>query len=404
MKSNLLLLAILLSMVIFYSCKKNDDSNENNSKTEVKENYAVIVFANYEDSYNAVVELQNKINAFVDNPTQSGFDDAKDAWYEAREPYGQTEAFRFANGPIDDADGPEGLMNAWPLDEAHIDYVVNGTGNDDNTSANIINDTVTFPSITEQVLLDQNENPGEKNIATGYHAIEFLLWGQDIDMPSALTKGHRPYTDYLTDGNRTANNQMRRCDYLKAAVSLLVKNSESMKDEWDPSKSGNYRETFLTLKDDVALSYMLTAIGVLSKSELAGERMFTALDNQDQEDEHSCFSDNTHRDIIMNAQGIRNVYTGEYKRTDGSTISGTSIQDLIADADATIAEEMNTLSLQSITNVKAIPVPFDNALTQEAVGGSGPIMTAVRTLQDQGDKIAEVAQALGLTISTDLPE
>lgn len=404
MKVNQLLLTTLLSIAIISGCKKEEESKSSSAKTEVKETYASLVFANYEDAYLTAVDLKNDIDIFIANPTQSNFDAVKQSWLDAREPYGQTEAFRFANGPIDDADGPEGLLNAWPLDEAHIDYVATGTGNDDGTAANIINDTVNFPSITEQVLLDQNENPGEKNIATGYHAIEFLLWGQDVDVPSAETKGQRPYTDYLTTGSGTASHQERRATYLKAAVNLLVQHLEEVKNEWDPAISNNYRATFLALDNNVAINYMMTGIGVLSKSELAGERIFTALDNQDQEDEHSCFSDNTHRDIILNALGIRNVYTGEYKRIDGSIVSGTSIQDLIEDLDSDLAEQMNTLSNKSIDDVEVIPVPFDNALNQESVGGNGPIMTAVYTLQNQGDKIAEVAQALGLTISTDLPE
>ena len=53
---------------------------------------------------------------------------ARKAWLAAREPYGQTEAFRFYGGPIDDAKGPEGRINAWPLDEAYIDSVKGKAG------------------------------------------------------------------------------------------------------------------------------------------------------------------------------------------------------------------------------------------------------------------------------------
>lgn len=367
------------------------------TKQEIKENYADIVYASYKDSYDKAVLLKDAIYAFAASPDQSGLDACKQAWLDAREPYLQTEAYRFANGPIDDTDGPEGLLNAWPLDESYIDYTVA------DANSGIVNNTGAYPTIDAALLESLNEAGGEENISVGYHAIEFLLWGQDDPNTSLQMPGNRPHTDYLTTGG-TAANQDRRAAYLKICADLLLDHLQLMVDEWDPSSSSNYRSTFEAMDNDEALKNILTALGTLSKSELAGERMFVALDNQDQEDEHSCFSDNTHRDIIQDAQGIRNVYIGSYTRTDGSTVSGTSIQDLITAVDPTLANELNTLSSKSITDVNAMPVPFDYALTQETTGGSGPIMTAITTLQDQGDKFAEVATALGISISTELPE
>lgn len=377
------------------SCVYLDDHST--TKQAIKENYANIVFASYKDAYEEAVKLQNAINSFVSSPTQTGFDACKTAWLAAREPYGQTEAYRFANGPIDAEDGPEGMMNAWPLDENYIDYV-NGMPN-----AGIINNPTTYPTIDAALIESLNEKGGEANISAGYHAIEFLLWGQDDANTALKTPGNRPYTDYLTTGG-TAANQDRRGQYIKAAATLLVENLKTMVDAWDPAKTGNYRAEFLNMDNNTVLQNILTALGTLSKSELAGERIFVALDNQDQEDEHSCFSDNTHRDIILNAQGIRNVYTGSYTRVDGTKVEGTSIQELITSVNATLAEEMNTLSAESVADAKAIPVPFDYALTQENVGGNGPIMKTVTTLRAQGDKIAEVAAALGIQINTELPE
>lgn len=366
-------------------------------KASILENYADIVFASYEDSYDAAVVLENAINEFVAAPDETGFENCKTKWLEAREPYGQTEAYRFSDGPIDSNDGPEGLLNAWPLDEGYLDYVV-GMDN-----SGIINNTVDYASIDAPLLESLNEVGGESNVSIGYHAIEFLLWGQDSQNTSLQTPGERPYTDYISAGG-TADNQERRGEYLKICAGLLVEHLELMKNEWDSSISNNYRATFQATSSNQSIQNILTGIGTLSKSELAGERIFVALDNQDQEDEHSCFSDNTHRDIILNAQGIRNVYTGSYTRTNGTTISGSSIKDLIENVDSTIASEMNTLSINSISSTNAIPVPFDYGLTQETTGGDGPIMTAINTLQDQGDKIVEVAAALGLSVSTELPD
>ena len=360
-------------------------------KAEAVNTYAEIVYASYEDSYSTAVDLQTAINEFVANPTEESQQAAKDAWLAAREPYGQTEAYRFYGGPIDDEDGPEGLLNAWPLDEAYIDYV------DGNETAGIINNLEDYPEINAELLESLNEEGAEENISVGYHAIEFLLWGQDL---SADGSGERPYTDYVVGGG-TAANQERRAQYLTIVTDLLIQHLGEMKDAWAPD-GDNYRAEFVAQEPDAALQAILTGIGVLSKSELAGERMFTAYDNQDQEDEHSCFSDNTHRDIITNAQGIANVILGEYTRTDGSTVSGTSIVDVINAIDPALAEEIAAFAASSVAGTEAMPVPFDQAIIE---ADQRPlVLEAVYGLQDQGDKLAEGAAALGIVINTGLPE
>ncbi|MEM6335234.1 MAG: imelysin family protein, partial [Bacteroidota bacterium] len=266
------LAAVVVAFTLVACDSDNDDAGIDRSV--VLENYANIVFASYQDSYNTAVTLDQAIDAFIANPTAATLQSAQTAWLAAREPYGQTEAYRFANGPIDDADGPEGLLNAWPLDEAYIDYVV---GDDD---AGIINNPGQFPTIDADLLVSLNEEGGEENVSIGYHAIEFLLWGQDLSDTSA---GTRPVTDFTT-----AENADRRKQYLGVVSNLLLVHLDEMVDAWDPNGSNNYRATFLGLDSDVAIRNIMTGIGTLSKSELAVERMFVAVNNQDQEDEHSC--------------------------------------------------------------------------------------------------------------------
>src|SRR5215207_1458069 len=110
-------------------------------KRDAIANYAALVLAGYEDSLTLAQDLQAKIDKFVADPTAETQQAAKDAWLAAREPYGQTEAFRFYGGPIDDANGPEGLINAWPLDEVYVDYV------DGAPESGIINHPETYPDI-----------------------------------------------------------------------------------------------------------------------------------------------------------------------------------------------------------------------------------------------------------------
>lgn len=355
--------------------------------------YADIAYASYVDSYQTALELQEAINAFVAEPTAQTHESAKQAWLAAQEPYGQTEVYRFYGGPIDDEDGPEGLLNSWPLDEVYVDYV------EGETDSGIINNPDEYPEITQELLVELNQVGSEESVSTGYHAIEFLLWGQDLSTDGS---GDRPFTDYIAGDEGTAANQERRADYLVAATDLLLVHLDEMQQAWTPDVADNYRSEFLAMEPDTAIQNILTGMGVLSKSELAGERMFTAYDNQDQEDEHSCFSDNTHRDIITNAQGIRNVYEGTYAGlTPETTVEGTGLQAVVAAADADLNDQMLTLLEQSLENANQIYVPFDQAIV---LPEERPVvLDAVTVLQDQGDTIAEIGSALGFSINTALP-
>lgn len=384
-----LVAVLLLSIAIITACNTGNDTAA--LKADVAENYANVVHASYEDSYNEAVKMQTAINAFVASPSEETLAAAKEAWLAAREPYGQTEAYRFYGGPIDDEDGPEGLINSWPMDEAFVDYVEGAP------ESGIINDPATYPEITKEVILGLNQVDSEESVSTGYHAIEFLLWGQDLNEDGP---GNRPYTDYVEGG--TAPNPERRAAYLVSVTELLLEHLAQVRDEWAPNTPGNYRETFLALPADEAIQHMMTGIGVLSKSELAGERIFTAYDNQDQEDEHSCFSDNTHRDIYNNALGVQNVYLGQYRRVDGTTISGASLKDLVATADSGVSTELETLLADSLAKANAVLVPFDRAIVEPDARPA--VLETVNVLQDSGDKIAEAAGALEIQINTALPE
>lgn len=348
---------------------------------QIKATYADMAFAVYEDSYNKAVELQTAIHAFVNTPSQAGFDAAKQAWLDAREPYGQSEIFRFVEGPIDNsADGPEGLINAWPMDEAYVDYV------DGSPNAGIINDPTTYPTIDEITLVTANENGGEENISVGYHAIEFLLWGQDT---SATSAGNRQYTDYVTGSGGTATNQDRRGQYLTLCADLLVTALEQVKDAWDPANSGNYRATWLGMDNSTALRKIINSIRVMAGTELSGERIYTAYDNMDQEDEHSCFSDNTHRDIILNAEGISNLYRGTYTRVSGTVVSGYGLEDLVNEVSSTQNTQMiNQLNITE-TKVNSLYIPFDQAIILPAERPK--VLDAVNSLVEEKVIILDIA-------------
>ena len=376
------LLSLFLIVAVF-SCKEDDLEPTQVSKTDVLTTYSEIVYANYEDAVSTAKVLQSAINDFLAAPSEEGLIKARQAWIDSRNPYGQTEAFRFYGGPIDAEDGPEGLINGWPLDESYIDYV------EGNANSGIINDAVSYPVIDAQTLIDANENGSETNLSTGYHAIEFLLWGQDLYEDSP---GKRAYTDYTT-----APNAARRAEYLKVVTDLLIENLTEVMDAWAPSAA--YRTSFIAGGDD-SIAKMFRGIGALSKGELAGERMTVALANKDQEDEHSCFSDNTRADIEMNFRGIRNVYVGAYERVDGSQVTGVSLADLVNEKDLVKNETILNLLSATFGSIIGIPQPFDSAL---GAGDPGKkIENTIINLRNLSDAIVDGALQLGIQVNAEL--
>lgn len=346
---------------------------------EVIEGYADGVAASYLASLESATEMDAAIDAFLDDPTGASLEAAKEAWLTARDDYGPTEAFRFYGGPIDDEeDGVEGLVNAWPLDEAYIDYT------ESDPESGIVNDPDGFDEITTDTLMEANEAGGEANVSTGWHAIEFLLWGQDL---SDDGPGERPVTDYTT-----ATNADRRAAYLATTSGLLLTHLEGLVAAWD---EGGYRDEFLALPDDEALTLLTTGIGELSRGELAGERLSVAYFERSQEDEHSCFSDNTHADAIGNAEGVRRVIEGDYPDTD---VPG--LADLVAAVDPEMADALRAEVDASLEAAEGLPVPFDGAL-REDLGDDDPgrvaVLATIESLEGQTETLVRAADLLGLS-------
>jgi putative iron-regulated protein len=377
--------ATLLAIAIVGCGSDGDGASGKQDREEVQSKvisrYVEQAGNQYAAAVTAAEELRDAIDGLVESPSEATLEAARNKWLDAREPYGLTEVYRFYDGPIDDPDdGPEGQINAWPLDEMYIDY-----GKDDETAGLINSDE----ELTTELLVDSNEKGGEKNIATGYHAIEFLLWGQDL---SDTGPGDRKYTDYVTDGSGAVNAD-RRGQYLQLVADLLIEDLTFVRDAWQADDG--YGAEFAELEPKEALRRMLLGMGSLSGAELSGERMQTAFDNKDQEDEHSCFSDNTHRDLILNAEGIRQIYTGVYAKSMGAGISDwVKLDDaeldekVVADLDATKAA------------LAAIPVPFDQALQGEDTDeGREAIAAAITDLQTEADAFVDVAALYDITIN-----
>ena len=373
--------------------------------------YSNIALAGYEDSLKTAKALNAAVKKLIASPSQKTLDAARAAWRASRPPYLQTEAFRFGNAIVDDW---EGRVNAWPLDEGLIDYVDASYGKESDKNplytANVIANTsliingkpVDTSKITPQLLSEVLHEAGkiEANVATGYHAIEFLLWGQDIN-GTGPGAGNRPYTDY-DQKNCTGGHCDRRAQYLAVASDLLVSDLQEMVGNW--RKDGAARKNLLDGDPNAGLAAILKGMGSMSYGEVAGQRMKLGLLLHDPEEEHDCFSDNTHISHLNDAIGIRNVYLGRYKRIDGSLVKGAAISELVAAEDPALDRELRAKLDATVARMEVIAKrarekeAYDQMIGEGNTEGNAVVQAAIDALIDQTKSIERAMTALGLSL------
>lgn len=382
------------------------------SAKAVVENYSNIAEAGYQDAHTAAVALQAKIKDLLASPSDATLSAARDSWKASRVPYMQTEAFRFGNSIVDDW---EGKVNSWPLDEGLIDYVSKDYGSESpenefyaaniiaNPSLTIAGQKVDASKITKELLSETLHEAGgvEANVATGYHAVEFLLWGQDLNgtKPGA---GARPATDFdlkaCTNGNCD-----RRAAYLSAVTELLIDDLAWMAGQW--GKEGEARKAVMSKPDTSGITAIFTGLGSLSYGELAGERMKLGLMVHDPEEEHDCFSDNTYNSHYYDALGMQNVYLGSYKRIDGTVVSGPGIGELVklksAEADTRIRAALDTTKAKMTAMVeRGKTEAYDVMIGEGNAEGNATVQAAIDALVGQAKEFERGVAALGLKAIT----
>ena len=413
---------------------KNETTSNVSKNLSFLESYSNIALDNYTDALKDAKNLKISIDKFVSNPTQENLDSAKKAWLQARESYGSTEIFRLANGPIDSEDGwiaetygaLEGQINAWPLDENMIDYTIDADGK--RTSGNIIDTIGKFnpggeeskevdvTKITVEALTELNENGGEANVSTGYHAIEFLLWGQDQDYNNfledkitngAMVAGLRPLSDFTTD-----KDAKRRLEYLSVVTQKLVEDLSVATSAWEKDIKGNaglYRAALLgklkgkekdkNLDKKETMKQIIAGMGVFIKSELANERVAVAVLTPSEEDEHSCFSDNTHRDLVKNYEGFKNILTSTYN---GKKYGESLLDSLNKDDKDRVLKLMSDIEekIDSVDKIAKTQAHFDYQIKPEHPQAK-VLVKLKNELRKLGDEMITVAKTNNIKLSTD---
>ncbi len=338
--------------------------------------YIDLVASSYKKAADDAKTLAVAVDAFLAAPSDDTLKAARAAWVAARPSYLKTETFRFYDGPIEEV---EGAINAWPMNEAYIDYV------DGKADAGLINDA-NFKIGLEDIE-KSNQSKDEADVTTGWHAIEFLLWGQDL---SADGPGNRPYTDYVAG----AGNNDRRREYLKLVTDDLAHKLNELEGAWQLQNALGYAKKLKAMPEREVIGRMVNGMAILAGFEFMSERLAVALDSGDQEDEHSCFSDTTKQDFVFDLAGIKQVWTGD---NEGAERAG--INDLVRGLDAALADRIDGLLADAETKVAALGDPWDKVL---AAPKDSPERKAaedvVVALQALGTGLTDAGSKLGVLV------
>jgi putative iron-regulated protein len=305
----------------------------------------------------------------------------------------QTEPYRFGNSIVDEW---EGNLNSWPLDEGLIDYVdltSYGAKSEENPlhTANVIankslrlgKEEVDASTITPDLLRNRLNGAmgAEANVAIGWHAVEFLLWGQDLN-GTGPGSGKRAWTDYSITGC-TNGNCDRRGAYLKVTTDMLVQDLADMAAWWAPG--GRARQDFEARDEKAGIATILTGVTNLSFGELAGDRIKVGLVLHDPEEEHDCFSDDTHHSYLNSERGIEAVWHARFKRRDGSLVEGPSISDLVAQKDAKSSAAVEQSISETLARFVAVQEQADKpdgSRWDQMIGADNPKGAMIQGLVD----------------------
>lgn len=370
--------------------------------------YADLAAAIYGDSAAKARDLQGAVGAFLAHPSADTLAAARTAWKAARVPYLQSEGFRFANSVIDDW---EPKVNAWPLDEGLLDYVAPayGTASDQNPlyTLNVIASRklrvgakmIDAGTIDSALLRKLQEAEGvQTNVSTGFHAIEFLLWGQNLKGLSGGA-GERPASDYDV-AHCTHGNCDRRAAYLKAASDLLVADLDEMTADW--RAGGKARAELLAKGNDGGLAEILTGLGSLTFGEMTGERMKLGLMLHDSEEQQDCFSNNTHNSHYYDEIGIGGIWRGSYGAT-----TGPSLRDYAQSVDPAAASRLDdalAAAQAAIVKMKDAAesgkMAYSQMISAGNADGNKMVQDAMEALIAQTRAIEAVAASLHLKVNS----
>jgi putative iron-regulated protein len=267
--------------------------------------------------------------------------------------------------------------------------------------------------VIKQLQMLESSSGIESNIATGYHALEFMLWGQDTH-GFLSGAGERPWTDFSLDPSLCSNGKdlasniaacRKRGEFLQAQSLHILSKLKEMRGYWAPGE-GNAGDRLQTSDVSEGLNRILFGLAAMSSEELAGERMHVAVMTNSPEEEQDCFSDDTHNSLWFNALGIENFYYGRYKGRSHIKLETDSLAALAAKYYPELAREIDAGFSETKAAMKVIWAAgntgeqyVDQFIAPDNAAGHALFQRVISGLQAQANLLKELGSNLGLKLN-----
>lgn len=253
-----------------------------------------ILVAAYSDISHAIdqaQQLDQSLANLLAAPSTSTLAAAQQAWRQAYDAYLGT--LIYANLPIQDPkewhnkgihyERTLSLLDSWPIEGGYIDYVPG------YPFSGIVNDLTL--ALDEDTLMEQHGFSDPSYASLGFHALEFMLWGDDgqrshddfiarqntapILMPSEgrpTDEDERPEENTGPVIEPEVQNHMRRRQYLQLLSDQLQNQLRRLQRRWHPS-NGHYAQQIQNMSPKQQVYALLIATQTLLTRELLGRRL-----------------------------------------------------------------------------------------------------------------------------------
>jgi uncharacterized iron-regulated protein len=318
--------AIIVSFFLVLSCGGggSDDSGGGGGGGGTNDEFIQSIIDDYVDNvvistYDLLRErataLREACEALEADPTEENLEAAREAWFAARIPWEQSEAWLF--GPVD-FKGHDPALDSWPVNRTDLDAVLESDAD-----------------LTEEFV--RNLDPTLK----GFHTAEYLLFAFDVDELGA-----------------------REFEYLISVVRDIESTAEELYADWTQGdepfgeimKGAGSNSVFPSQVS--ALEQIIEGMSIIL-DEVANGKIAEPFDNQDVEAVESQFSFNSRQDFANDVRGALHAYTGDHP---GLGLTGTGIDELVAESDPELAQRMEDEINDAIGAILTIPQPFRDAI------------------------------------------
>jgi putative iron-regulated protein len=315
------------------------------SAKEIALDYVGQIGADLNQAGIEIEKLQSSIHTLIDDTSDESLNSSKQAWLNTHSTYELTTLHRYFATQLLDEQNSLALMqlqyqiNHWPIIPGYIDYV---DGYPDSGIVHDINVNLDSDSLREQ-----HGSFDVSEVSLGFHVIEFLLWGYDIDSVA------RPAADFyavlelspeeMVQGyslEQLSNNRRRL--FLTVVVDTLVEDFQTLQSLW-LTETPSIRQHIESISATELVVILADSMSAMLTEELLLRSLYPMLNGDFVESIQSPYSRSTQNAVSSQLSGLERLLL------ERQTENGTSL-DLVFSA---ISDEFSEFFYQNFDASKS---------------------------------------------------